>query len=60
MTGLEYISNREISDEVSTSTTFFPSLESLKLWNCPNLNGWWRRDIVDVATTSSSSSDQYQ
>jgi hypothetical protein len=44
----------------SASTTFFPSLKSLKLWRCPNLKGWWRRDIVDAATTTSISSDQYQ
>ena len=60
MTGLEYISDREITNEFSTSITFFPSLKSLKLWDCPNLKGWWRRDIVDAATTTSISSDQYQ
>ena len=60
MIALEYISDKEITDEVSASTTFFPSLESLMLWSCPNLKGWWRRDIVDVATTTSTSSDQYQ
>ena len=60
MIGLEYISDQEITDEVSTSTTSFPSLESLILWSFPNLKGWWRRDIVDVATTTSTSSDQYQ
>uniref|UniRef100_A0A2N9FNW9 Rx N-terminal domain-containing protein n=1 Tax=Fagus sylvatica TaxID=28930 RepID=A0A2N9FNW9_FAGSY len=60
MIGLEYITDREITDEFSASTTFFPSLKSLKLWDCPNLKGWWRRDIVDAATTTSISSDQYQ
>lgn len=60
MIGLEYIIDREITDEVSASlerTTFFPALESLKLWDCPNLKGWWRGD---VATTTSTSSQQYQ
>uniref|UniRef100_A0A2N9FZJ5 NB-ARC domain-containing protein n=1 Tax=Fagus sylvatica TaxID=28930 RepID=A0A2N9FZJ5_FAGSY len=60
MIGLEYISDREITDEVPASTTFFPSLKSLTLEDCPNLKGWWRRDIVDAATTTSISSDQYQ
>uniref|UniRef100_A0A2N9H1Y4 NB-ARC domain-containing protein n=1 Tax=Fagus sylvatica TaxID=28930 RepID=A0A2N9H1Y4_FAGSY len=60
MIGLEYISDREITDEVSASTTFFPSLKFLQLRNCPNLKGWWRSDIVDVATMTSISSDQYQ
>ncbi|XP_030957935.1 putative disease resistance protein RGA4 [Quercus lobata] len=56
MHGLEYISDREITEEISASSTFFPSLESLKLWSCPNLKGWWRRATVGVAT----SSQQYQ
>uniref|UniRef100_A0A2N9FMZ9 NB-ARC domain-containing protein n=1 Tax=Fagus sylvatica TaxID=28930 RepID=A0A2N9FMZ9_FAGSY len=56
---LNNLRDREITDEISASTTFFPSLKSLKLWNCPNLKGWWR-DIVDAATTTSISSDQYQ
>ncbi|XP_050274049.1 putative disease resistance protein RGA1 isoform X9 [Quercus robur] len=56
MDGLEYISDREITEGISASSTFFPSLESLKLQNCPNLKGWWRRATVGVAT----SSQQYQ
>nr|XP_023912640.1 putative disease resistance protein RGA3 [Quercus suber] len=56
MDGLEYISDREITEEISASSTFFPSLESLKLLYCGNLKGWWRRDTVGVAT----SSHQYQ
>ncbi|KAL4636965.1 hypothetical protein ACB092_03G046800 [Castanea dentata] len=56
MDGLEYISDREITEEISASSTFFPSLESLNLLVCPNLKGWWRRDTVGVAT----SSHQYQ
>ncbi|XP_023887785.1 putative disease resistance protein RGA3 [Quercus suber] len=52
MDGLEYISDREITEEISASSSFFPSLESLKLRNCPNLMGWWRRDTVGVATSS--------
>uniref|UniRef100_A0A7N2R0U5 Rx N-terminal domain-containing protein n=1 Tax=Quercus lobata TaxID=97700 RepID=A0A7N2R0U5_QUELO len=52
MDGLEYISDRETTEEISASSSFFPTLESLKLWNCPNLKGWWRRDTVGVATSS--------
>ncbi|XP_030961094.1 putative disease resistance protein RGA4 [Quercus lobata] len=72
MMDLEYISDREITNEVSdllasSSTTFFPSLESLQLLDCPNLKGWWRTDIVKVnfdndhnkvAITTSTSSHQ--
>jgi hypothetical protein len=43
MLGLEYMSDRDITDEISaslaslasSSTTFFPSLEWLRLFNCP-------------------------
>ena len=51
MIGLEYISDREITDEISTSlaSSFFPALKSLKLWDCPNLKGWWKSDIVEVS-----------
>uniref|UniRef100_A0A2N9HZQ9 Uncharacterized protein n=1 Tax=Fagus sylvatica TaxID=28930 RepID=A0A2N9HZQ9_FAGSY len=40
MKDLEYISERDISEEVSAS--FFPSLNSLEIFGCPNLKGWWR------------------
>uniref|UniRef100_A0A2N9ENQ5 NB-ARC domain-containing protein n=1 Tax=Fagus sylvatica TaxID=28930 RepID=A0A2N9ENQ5_FAGSY len=40
MEDLEYISERDISEEVSAS--FFPSLNSLEIWSCRNLKGWWR------------------
>ncbi|XP_065631051.1 putative disease resistance protein RGA4 [Quercus suber] len=42
MKALECISDRDISEEVST-LSFFPSLKSLWIENCPNLKGWWRR-----------------
>ena len=72
MMDLEYISDQEITNDVSdllasSSTTFFPSLESLQLLDCPNLKGWWRMDIVKinfdndhnrVAITTSTSSHQ--
>ncbi|XP_075644269.1 putative disease resistance protein RGA3 isoform X2 [Castanea sativa] len=41
MKDLECISDRDISEEVST-LSFFPSLKSLSIWDCPNLKGWWR------------------
>ncbi|XP_065621610.1 putative disease resistance protein RGA4 [Quercus suber] len=41
MKNLECISDRDISEEVST-LSFFPSLKSLSISECPNLKGWWR------------------
>ncbi|XP_050283834.1 putative disease resistance protein RGA4 [Quercus robur] len=38
---LEYISDGDINEEVPTSS-FFPSLKSIYISNCPNLKGWWR------------------
>nr|XP_023887633.1 putative disease resistance protein RGA4 [Quercus suber] len=66
MHSLEYISDLDITYEVCASslTTFFPSLESLKLRNCPYIQGWWKRDIVGngnatIMTSASSWSHQY-
>jgi hypothetical protein len=43
MDDLEYISEKDISEEVPVSSTpFFPSLNSLRIQVCPNLKGWWR------------------
>ncbi|KAJ9158772.1 hypothetical protein P3X46_024323 [Hevea brasiliensis] len=41
---LNYISDEmaESSSFSSASTTFFPSLKILQLFDCPNLKGWWR------------------
>nr|XP_023892124.1 putative disease resistance protein RGA4 [Quercus suber]XP_023892125.1 putative disease resistance protein RGA4 [Quercus suber]XP_023892127.1 putative disease resistance protein RGA4 [Quercus suber]XP_023892128.1 putative disease resistance protein RGA4 [Quercus suber] len=41
MKDLECMSDRDISEEVST-LSFFPSLKSLWIENCPKLKGWWR------------------
>ncbi|XP_075646226.1 putative disease resistance protein RGA1 [Castanea sativa] len=38
---LEYISDGDINKEVPTSS-FFPSLKSIYIVDCPNLKGWWR------------------
>uniref|UniRef100_A0A2N9FAC9 Rx N-terminal domain-containing protein n=1 Tax=Fagus sylvatica TaxID=28930 RepID=A0A2N9FAC9_FAGSY len=63
MLGLEYMSDRDITDEISaslasSSTTFFPSLELLYFKNCPNLKGWWKRDIVDNSDVGTASTCQ--
>ncbi|KAM6568271.1 hypothetical protein CsatB_016256 [Cannabis sativa] len=46
---LEYISNTSnvSEDLVGSTTTLLPSLESLVLWDLPNLKGWWREIEVD-------------
>ncbi|CAL8113901.1 unnamed protein product [Prunus armeniaca] len=36
----------------SPSTTFFPSLESLRLIDCPNLKGWWRNETASASASS--------
>ncbi|KAK4592294.1 hypothetical protein RGQ29_016716 [Quercus rubra] len=44
MEALEYISKDTISKALGSSkTTFFPSLSSLIMYECPNLKGWWRK-----------------
>ncbi|KAH0981638.1 hypothetical protein GBA52_008815 [Prunus armeniaca] len=34
----------------SPSTTFFPSLERLYLFECPNLKGWWRNETASASS----------
>ncbi|KAG2674850.1 hypothetical protein I3760_13G156700 [Carya illinoinensis] len=53
---IEYVSDCSDNNELSSfsSSAFFPSLESIFLFACPNLKGWWRRSDsynVDVNTT---------
>ena len=44
MRALEYIAEDTSSNVFGSSKmTFFPSLSSLELRNCPNLKGWWRK-----------------
>ncbi|XP_050282984.1 putative disease resistance protein RGA4 isoform X1 [Quercus robur] len=44
MEALEYISKDILRKAIGSSkTTFFPSLSSLIMYECPNLKGWWRK-----------------
>jgi len=58
---MEYISEDGDSNEFSSSSTvqtpFFPSLESIWLYKCPNLKGWWRRRKMDSSVELNSDSD---
>ncbi|XP_068329245.1 disease resistance protein RGA2-like [Pyrus communis] len=60
MVGLEklkYISENESSNSMSDEMmriSFFPSLETLKLYNCPVLKGWWRAHTHNSVSSSSS------
>ncbi|KAM4097916.1 hypothetical protein ACJW30_07G037700 [Castanea mollissima] len=63
--GLEYMTEGDMNDEISASlaspSTFFPSLDTLRLEECPNLKGWWRsvdkgNEATTTSTISSSSS----
>ncbi|XP_068328749.1 putative disease resistance protein RGA4 [Pyrus communis] len=54
---LEYISENESSNSMSDEMmriSFFPSLETLELHNCPVLKGWWRAHTHNSASSSSS------
>jgi hypothetical protein len=50
MDAMEYISDCGVSNEFSSS--FFPSLKTIYLRNCPNLRGWWRRRDSSVEVNS--------
>ncbi|KAL4039015.1 hypothetical protein IC575_002658 [Cucumis melo] len=43
LSNIEYIDD---SNSVSSSTTFFPSLEKLRIKKMPKLKGWWRRGEI--------------
>ncbi|KAJ0045591.1 hypothetical protein Pint_05329 [Pistacia integerrima] len=50
---LEYISEEASNSSSSLSTTFFPSLEQITLYDCPKLRGWWRKlDYEDTELPS--------
>ncbi|XP_048448021.1 disease resistance protein RGA2 [Pyrus x bretschneideri] len=54
---LEYMSENESSNSMSDEMmriSFFPSLETLELYNCPVLKGWWRAHTHNNASSSSS------
>ncbi|KAL4599186.1 hypothetical protein ACB092_11G109300 [Castanea dentata] len=47
MAALEYMEKDTVSNMFGSSSskaTFFPSLYSLELRNCPNMKGWWMKD----------------
>ncbi|KAE8653386.1 putative disease resistance protein RGA4 [Cucumis sativus] len=48
---LQYLPNVEFidnNDSVSSSlTTFFPSLEKLRIFRLPKLKEWWKRKLID-------------
>jgi hypothetical protein len=46
---IEYISERDKSEEGLSDSSFLPSLKKLEIANCPNLKGWWwgRKDSVE-------------
>ncbi|XP_015889070.3 putative disease resistance protein RGA3 [Ziziphus jujuba] len=52
---LEYVSNNDLSS--SSPSIFFPSLEKLVLDDLCNLEGWWRRDIIDDNSSPASGTD---
>ncbi|XP_030966027.1 disease resistance protein RGA2-like [Quercus lobata] len=52
MAALKYMEKDTASNLFGTSSskaTFFPSLYSLELRNCPNMKGWWMRDYDNEA-----------
>ncbi|CAN6703238.1 unnamed protein product [Malus baccata var. baccata] len=54
---LEYISEKESSNSMSDEMmriSFFPSLETLLIEDCPVLKGWWRAHTHNTASSSSS------
>jgi hypothetical protein len=55
MNDLEYISDiNEFSSSSSAPVPFFPSLQEIELWDCPNLKGWWRKRDSSVEVNSDS------
>jgi Leucine-rich repeat (LRR) protein len=58
---MEYISEDGDTNEFSSSSTvqtpFFPSLEFIWLYRCPNLKGWWRRRKMDSSVELNSDTD---
>jgi Leucine-rich repeat (LRR) protein len=52
MDAMEHISDSGDNNEFSSS--FFPSLKEIRLENCPNLKGWWRRRDSSMEVNSDS------
>ncbi|KAK7819158.1 disease resistance protein rga2 [Quercus suber] len=56
MDALEYISKDILRKAAGSSkTTFFPSLSSLIMYECPNLKGWWRKVDESPSTAGTAS-----
>jgi len=55
MDDMQYISDsNDFSSSSSAPIPFFPSLENIRLYDCPNLKGWWRRRDSSVELNSDS------
>jgi hypothetical protein len=55
VTGMQYISDsNDISSSSSALVPFFPSLEYIKFYDCPNLKGWWWRMDSSVEVNNDS------
>ncbi|TYI58718.1 hypothetical protein E1A91_D11G380400v1 [Gossypium mustelinum] len=49
LTELEYMDDNSPKGSQGEPQSFFPSLEHLSLWYCPNMKSWWRttKPIID-------------
>jgi len=56
MDGMQYISDSNDFSSSSALEPFFPSLKRIKLYYCPNLKGWWRRDSSTEVNSDSHNS----
>ncbi|TYH47266.1 hypothetical protein ES332_D11G399200v1 [Gossypium tomentosum] len=47
LTELEYLDDNSPKGSPGETESFFPSLKSLWLENCPNMKSWWRKRSID-------------